>query len=514
MKSPKKELLVDDQVIQDFCAIIENTPPEEWLKRSNALQSLVSSIPPDAAAHSSQWFNNAKTLRHLAFPIGNLLKDARSTVVKRTCENVTLLFNKCGVDARYLLKDLMVTIIGVHAQTVQVIRTYVQAMVLESIPIVPCKAAMPLWLDKLKTDKRKTVREACALYLTKGLETWQEDPAYMSNDIWIQVGTLLIRTLRDPSPSVREIVKQGLDTIRTTQPEIWEKLVQDPQGPAAQDAKLQRYLLKMGVDIDTTDDTSVVSSRSMTSNVSRGSNRVAPSNTSNNGQPHQSKSHRGALGPPVRVTSAPFVPVVATAESPSRKSSGPRSPSNLPRARSPKIISQSGTYAPHRTQEISTFDNQGPFIAGVAELKEKAKRRSRRSSAMQERWRALGSLSTRSTGSLLEEANSLLDRIESDVRVPNSFTGMVDPLAIEHLNLAQTLLDAHREHMDKIMETLRLEMDTMKEFEELMISNDTSTPSEEQVLDYFESVGLCLDQRVESGKELQIAMDRISQGAD
>ena len=133
---------------------------------------------------------------------------------------------------------------------------------------------------------------------------------------------------------------------------------------------------------------------------------------------------------------------------------------------------------------------------------------------MQERWRALGSLSTRSTGSLLEEANSLLDRIESDVRVPNSFTGMVDPLAIEHLNLAQTLLDAHREHMDKIMETLRLEMDTMKEFEELMISNDTSTPSEEQVLDYFESVGLCLDQRVESGKELQIAMDRISQGAD
>ena len=505
---------MDDQVIQDFCSVIENTPSEEWLKRSNALQSLVSSIPPDTSAHSSQWFNSAKTLRHLAFPVSNLLKDARSTVVKRTCESMTLLFKKCGVDARYLLKDLMVTIIGVHAQTVQVIRTYVQAMVLESLPIVPCKAAMPLWLDKLKTDKRKTVREACALYLTKGLETWQEDPAYMSNDIWMQVGTLLIRTLRDPSPTVREIVKQGLDTIRTTQPEIWEHLVQDPQGPAAQDTKLQRYLLKLGVDTDTTDDTSVVSSRSMASNVSRGSSRAAPSNFGNNGQPHQSKSHRGVLGPPVRVTSVPFVPFVATTESPSRKSLGSRSPSHLPRARSPKNIIESGAYARPRSQEIISFENQGPFIAGVEELKKKAKRRSRRSSAMQERWRALGSLGTRSTSSLLEEANSLLDRIDSDVRVPSSYNGTVGLLAFEHLNLAQTLLDAHREHMDKIMETLRLEMDTMKEFEELLMSKDTSTPSEEQVLDYFESVGLCLDQRTESGKELQIAMDQISQGAD
>jgi len=64
------------------------------------------------------------------------------------------------------------------------------------------------------------------------------------------------------------------------------------------------------------------------------------------------------------------------------------------------------------------------------------------------------------------------------------------------------------------METLRLEMDTLKEFEELLMSQDPSKPSEEDVLDYFESVGLCLDQRTASGNELQIAMDRISQGAD
>jgi len=244
LKSPRKEQPVDDQQIQDFCATIEATPSDEWLKRTGALQSLVSSIPR-VADGSPQWYSSAKTLRHLAFPISSLLKDARSTVVKRTCESTSLLFDKCGMESRYLLKDLMVTIIGVHAQTVQVIRTYVQAMVMEALTKVPCKAAMPLWLEKLKTDKRKTVREACALYLVTGLAAWQHDPSYLSTDIWMQVGTLLIRTLRDPSPAVRETVKSGLNTIRSSQPEIWEKLVQDPQGPAAEDSKVQRYLLNM-----------------------------------------------------------------------------------------------------------------------------------------------------------------------------------------------------------------------------------------------------------------------------
>jgi hypothetical protein len=91
---------------------------------------------------------------------------------------------------------------------------------------------------------------------------------------------------------------------------------------------------------------------------------------------------------------------------------------------------------------------------------------------------------------------------------------VTDSAPAEQLQIAQQLLEAHRTHVDKIMETLRMEMDALKEFEQLVIDESKPTrPTEEDVLDYFESVGLCLDQRTASGKELQREMDRISKGA-
>jgi hypothetical protein len=67
--------------------------------------------------------------------------------------------------------------------------------------------------------------------------------------------------------------------------------------------------------------------------------------------------------------------------------------------------------------------------------------------------------------------------------------------------------------MDKIMDTLLMEMDVLKEFEQLVM--DESKPTwlmKEGVLDYFESVGLCFDQCTAGGKELQHEMDCISKG--
>mmetsp|Transcript_18030 Transcript_18030/g.24982 ORF Transcript_18030/g.24982 Transcript_18030/m.24982 type:complete len:110 (+) Transcript_18030:44-373(+) len=80
--------------------------------------------------------------------------------------------------------------------------------------------------------------------------------------------------------------------------------------------------------------------------------------------------------------------------------------------------------------------------------------------------------------------------------------------ADEHLSIARQLLDAHRMHVDKIMETLRVEMDSMRDFEH-KIMNDKKL-SEEEVLTYFESIGLCLDQRTSSGEVLQDELDRIA----
>ena len=217
LKSPPKSAYIEDGPVLSFVDTIEHTKPEQWQKRTMALQQLVSGIPDEITGVDTMWYNSPKYIRHLAFPLSELLKDPRSSVVKRTADSCTLLFTKCGADARYLLKDLMPTILAVHAQTVQVIRNAVLEMMMESLPLVPCKSVMPLLLERLnKNDKSRTVREACAVYLTLALESWT-DEGYLTDDIWFQVGTSLIRALRDASPSVRNEAKRGVEYTRVAQ---------------------------------------------------------------------------------------------------------------------------------------------------------------------------------------------------------------------------------------------------------------------------------------------------------
>jgi hypothetical protein len=157
------------------------TPTDQWNKRTNAFSALVSLIP-DTVEGDEEWFSNAKTLRHLASPLSSLLKDSRSTVVKRTCENCTVMFQRCGPIARYLMKDIMPAVMAVHAQTVQVIRTYVQTMISDALVHVPGRWPMPIWFEKLKTEKVEDgPRSVCHLSLI-AIENWD-----LTRDIRIQV---------------------------------------------------------------------------------------------------------------------------------------------------------------------------------------------------------------------------------------------------------------------------------------------------------------------------------------
>ena len=232
--------------VREFTAIIEELPVDAWQQRSAALQNLIKGIPEGSAYNQSvAWYNSPAILRHLSLPVSELLKDPRSTVVKRTCISLMQLFNRTQSDARYLFRDLMPTILSVHAQTVQVIRQAVQNMIMEAIPEVPCKMVMPLWMERLKVDKSRTVRDACALYLGQALKTWTEE-GYLTEEIWLQVGCTLVRSLRDPSPNVRNHAKVALENMRICQPVYWETLINDPDGPATKDIKLQRWLRAQG----------------------------------------------------------------------------------------------------------------------------------------------------------------------------------------------------------------------------------------------------------------------------
>lgn len=548
LKSPPKSVHIEDSPVVDFCAVIEDTKPDQWQKRTNALQQLVGGIPSQISGSDTHWYNSPKYIRHLALPLSELLKDPRSSVVKRTSDACTCLFSRCGADARYLLKDLMPTILAVHAQTVQVIRNAVLEMMMESLPLVPCKSVMPLLLERLKSDKGRTVREACAVYLSLALESWT-DEGYLTEDIWFQVGTSLIRALRDASPSVRNEAKRGVEHTRVTQPHVWHRLTHDPDGPAAKDPKLKRWLLRMNND-ESVDSLSVASRGSYASSRSR---QMFPPRHHQQRTARQvpaavvfqdSPQKKSGLGPPMRVSTVPFG---SAAESPRRRTNNgkqQKSPpqrykvgspvrrlpsptagmetSNRERVDSDTLkndlsgiksdLSNLDIVTAHTMTTVDTsaedesprmvFEEEGPFIASIKELKEQAMgRRSRRSSFLQERFRL-------SSSNLASSSNLLDESAESN--------GGLNVVAVppEHMKIAQQLLEAHRTHVDKIMDTLRMEMDALKEFEMLVIDESRpSRPTEDEVLDYFESVGLCLDQRTTSGKELQREMDRISKDA-
>jgi archaellum component FlaD/FlaE len=563
--------------IHDFCHLIENTPVDKWQIRSDAFERIVKQIPTGTAyTEGDAWYNNPPILRHLAIPISDLLKDARSTVVKRTCASLTKLFNRCQSDARYLFKDLMPTILSVHAQTVQVIRQAVQAMIEESIPEVPCKSIMPFLMERLKIDKSRTVRDACALYLGICLRSWTEE-GYLTDEIWLQVARCFLASIRDPSPPVRSYAKANLAYIQSAKPDLFLYLIQD----GTKDLKLQRWLESLGRnggDGNPNEDLSVISKNSYNSDIriravgsifrsgpSQGNfprprqvrseelnYRSDHDSVSGNSVPtsiavgpsesaHQSVASRvkplGNLGPPVRRQVAP-----AASFSPEPKA--PLLPPSLIQVASaapewlhlPSDLGQQQHSQTIQTHAEAT--EEGPFIASMQELKRHAsKRRSRSSLLMKERFRTsqsssqLGStlepilvddhdddVTVRQIGSTQTELSNEENEVPNPPRTAESYQKSASSAtsvasfnaAPEHMAIAIRLLRAHKTHVDSIMETLRIEMDALRDFDKLL--EEAGRPNEDEVLDYFESVGLCLEQRTASGSTLRREMDRISRG--
>jgi hypothetical protein len=646
--------------IHDFTTVIDNTVPEDWQRRTAALSALVATIPSTSsgyyhqdstngngnhgtAAGAAMWYNSPPTIRHLARPLSELLKDPRSTVVKRTCESCDELFSKCQVDARYLLKDLMPTVLQVHASTVQVIRSYVQATVLEALAVVPCKMAMPIWLDRLKNDKSRTVREACCIYLSTALAEWTEE-GYLTKEIYLQVGTALIKALRDSSPTVRSHAKKGLETFHAVRGDLFHLLGADDR-ELARDVRIQKLLDRIKAGEAVGDDNMSVASRSSRVSVAsapvRGyrpgtssssvhvarnaallmagrpsqrhygadgtNNRGSPPSTSmprlgipatigvsktpspDQGRtkiPSPSKTSRGGgtefgfggagggvgtggggLGPPKRViavgsndttsstrtvsngltTPAPFSSNAAAAppfQTLAGDDGAPYPPPTLPGA--PSALSSEGFDDDNENAGNQSFDTTETDmselhpISSTTELRQVAKTRgmtSRRSSLLQDRLMRSSSSALPSTtmteGSMDKEIHgmSLLNGgREAVVDAPNAPTLPPSfdvsnlpadtseniianhPGLPEHTKIAHELLEAHKIHVDQVMEVLKVEMDALKDFELILLEEGPRRPTEEEVLEYFESLGLCLEQRTKAATLLQKKMDRISKG--
>lgn len=586
LHTPSPKASHDEALISQFTQLIEDTPAEDWKRRSEGLQYLVAQIPKGERYYDeAAWYNSPASLRGLSLAVSELLKDARSTVVKRTCEQMTILFRRCKTNGRYLLRDIMPTILSVHAQTAQIVRLAVQNMVVETIPEVPCKMVMPLWMERLKIDKSRTVREACALYLGKSLQAWTE-PGYLTEDIWMQVGVTLLKTLRDPSPAVRSYIKAALETMRALQSTYYDNLINDPEGPAAKDMKLRKWLKNQGTHLDVAEDLSVASRFTYNSDSRFAARSTGPpsfrsasprrefpkrSETSTDDESdavpksiHVSPpSSSSKLGPPMRLTSGSIEEKKVTASRPpalqirgldtnihgsvpnnsesEKYSASPHFPANLLSGAfdkpiiKPEEVTKKGNEdvspvnpagpeentTPHETSSKEKNPSEGPFIVSMQKLKDHAlKRRSRNSLLMQERFRLSNRPISQPTdkgkkvepspekkGSVVVEKHS-----EEENVVPNKESDISGPTrrAPEHMVIAVRLLRAHKMHVDRIMETLKMEMDALRDFDRLL--EEVGRPTEEETLDYFESVGLCLDQRSQASAHLQHELDRISRG--
>jgi hypothetical protein len=215
-------------------------------------------------------------------------------------------------------------------------------------------------------------------------------------------------------------------------------------------------------------------------------------------------------------------------------------------AGAPSTLSDPGGY--RSSSPLAAED--GPFIASMQELKKHAsQRRSRNSILMKQRFRMSGAhnnaAATAATpppdgaGAASFGGHLATKRSEEENNIPNapssssggggglfaspspsqqpkssslfpSSSASVVSAAPEHMVIAIRLLRAHKAHVDQIMETLKMEMDTLRDFDRLL--EEPGRPTEDECLDYFESVGLCLDQRLQAGQQLQREMDRISRG--
>ena len=288
---------VDDRPVAEFIDAISALSADSWQARTLALETLVNHVPasdteegilsaalvvgngisgyspPDGMV---PFYLSPTTLRRLASPIGNVLTDPRSSVVKHACHHLVLLVERTAAApsispsdssrtaprpdrARHLLRDLLPTILTLHAQTVNVIRGYTTTMMLTVLSLCRFKSGLPTLLDALRKNKSRDVREACARYLRAVLEAWSgttaqnavgERTAYLAQDVVTHIGNALAKALMDPSQCVRMEARTGFETFRTYYPEPWHAIVHRDGGPLSKDIRLKKSIINAAVRAD------------------------------------------------------------------------------------------------------------------------------------------------------------------------------------------------------------------------------------------------------------------------
>jgi len=204
-------------------------------------------------------------------------------VAKHTCQHLAFLVQRTGsltpanMDiCKYLLKDLLPSILGLHAQTVRTIRIYAIDMISVIIPACRFKSGLPVLLERLRKDKSRDVREGCVQYLHLILRHWTKDvyfqPSdhsavsslssggetrstrkkedYLTQSICIHIGNGIARALMDSSQSVRTEARGAFELFRLRYPDLWNNIVQKQDGILSKDSRVRKQILNAAIKAD------------------------------------------------------------------------------------------------------------------------------------------------------------------------------------------------------------------------------------------------------------------------
>jgi len=485
--------MIDDGAIDTFIFALEALEKDEWRAQTLAFETLVESLPkpghPEKHANGIMpWYKSYTALRRLAKPISSVLLNPRSTVVKHCTQHCAFLvqrvrdLNPPKADlCKYLLKDLLATVLHMHAQTVKVIRNYAIDMMTIIIPLCRFKSGLPVLLEKLRKDKSSEVREGCVKYLNMIVKYWSrngdesespEEHPYLTSNICSHIGNGLARAMMDPAQSVRSEARNAFEKFRRHYPELWNEIVQKPDGIFYKDQKLKKSIISVAMkndaegrsvdEVPSYEDGEDYDARTLGSVGSRGS--LNSWNSTN------SFISKGSSKPGYRASArsnSNTRPRAGTRAAPKRTTSGTRPPSSkkLPFGNAASPVPKS----PNRPK-----------------------------------------------ASTLSSSRLHAQKATSSAPLHGS-TIVVGKKPNESYRVANQLLASHKLYIDDLMESLRGEMNTVRDFETLLVKsqnhpNDDETygPSEDAVLKYYEAVYAYLDKGGEDSVRLRKEMERIS----
>jgi hypothetical protein len=470
--------MIDDEVIDTFISALDALEKDEWRAQTLAFETLVESLPKPGSTSKSvsgimPWYKSYTALRRLSKPISSVLLNPRSTVVKHCTQHFVFLvqrirdLNPPKADmCKYLLKDLLTPILSMHAQTVKVIRNYAIDMMTILIPLCRFKSGLPVLLEKLRKDKSSEVREGCVKYLNMIVKYWSregdespEETPYLTDNICNHIGNGLARAMMDPTQSVRSEARSAFEHFRCHYPELWNAIVQKPDGIFSKDNRLKKSIMNVAMKADAEgrsvgenpsyesgDDYDV---RTLGSVGSRGSMNSWNSTNSFISKGSSKLGFRASVR-----SSSNTRPRAGTKSAPKRTtSSGPRPPKKSPFGNAASPVPKS----PNRARP---------------------------------------------------------NAIAKPLAAHNGSTAGNTPS--ENYMVANQLLASHKIYIDDLMESLRGEMNTVRDFETLLVKSQnnpneigTYGPSEDDVLKYYEAVYAYLDKGGEDSIKLRKEMERI-----